>query len=152
MSKIIEIAKGEIGVTEFPANTNKTKYGKFFGLDGQPWCGMFVSWVYDQAKVRMPKIGFSKPGFAGCQSAVAFFKAKGWITDTPVVGDLVFFDWNADGRYDHVGLYCENLTGREFSSIEGNTSLANDSNGGQVMVRRRKHGKGVLFVHIPNNS
>jgi cell wall-associated NlpC family hydrolase len=151
MSKIIEIAKGEIGVTEFPANTNKTKYGKWFGWDGQKWCGMFVSWVYDQAKVRMPKIGFSKPGFAGCQSAVAFFKAKGWITDTPVAGDLVFFDWNADGRYDHVGLYLHGQQG-SFTSIEGNTSLTNDSNGGQVMMRTRKHGKGVLFVHIPNNS
>jgi cell wall-associated NlpC family hydrolase len=151
MSKIIEIAKGEIGVTEFPANTNKTKYGKWFGWDGQKWCGMFVSWVYDQAKVRMPKIGFSRPGFAGCQSAVAFFKAKGWITDTPVAGDLVFFDWNADGRYDHVGLYLHGQQG-SFTSIEGNTSLTNDSNGGQVMMRTRKHGKGVLFVHIPNNS
>ena len=35
-----------------------------------------------------------------------------------------------------------------FETIEGNTSLANQSNGGQVMKRNRKFA-GVLFVH-PN--
>jgi len=31
--KVIAIAKREIGVTEVPFNTNKTKYGQWFGLD-----------------------------------------------------------------------------------------------------------------------
>ena len=149
MNKIIELAKAEIGYSETPPDSNMTKYGEWFGLNGVSWCGIFVSWVYHQAGVVMPKIGFSKPGFAGCQNAVAFFKGKGWITDTPVAGDLVFFDWNADGRYDHVGIYAHNLTERKFNSIEGNTSFTNNSNGGSVRLRTRNHGKGVLFVHIP---
>ena len=63
MSKIVEIALKEVGYTETPKNTNKTKYGKWFGMDGLAWCGMFVSWCYDQAGQRLPNIGFSK-GFA----------------------------------------------------------------------------------------
>ncbi len=49
MHKIISVAENEIGYEEKPPNSNKTKYGKWFGLDGQPWCAMFVSWCYDKA-------------------------------------------------------------------------------------------------------
>ena len=147
MSKILEIAGKEIGVFEAPENSNKTKYGKWFGFDGVAWCGMFVSWVYAQAGRQLPKIGFSK-GFAGCQTAVAYFKKKGWITDDPIPGDIVFFDWNKDGRYDHTGIFVEKVSDNEFITIEGNTSFTNQSNGGQVM-RRKRSSSVAIFVHIP---
>jgi len=147
MSKIIDIARNEIGVTESPKNSNKTKYGKWFGYDGVAWCGMFVSWCYDQAGVVMPKIGFSKPGFAGCQTAVAYFKKNGKITTNPVAGDIVFFDWNADGRYDHTGLFVKDNADGSFQTIEGNTAIGNDSNGGKVMERTRSYST-AIFVHI----
>lgn len=143
---IIEVAKNEIGVTESPKNSNKTKYGKAFGLDGHPWCGMFVSWCYDQAGVPLPKIGFSKPGFAGCQTAVAYFKKAGKITTKPVPGDIVFFDWNSDGRYDHTGIFVKDNGDGTFDTIEGNTAVGNDSNGGKVMARNRSYST-AIFVH-----
>ena len=71
--KVVEVAKKEIGTTESPKNSNKTKYGKWFGFDGVAWCGMFCSWVYAEAGVPLGNIGFLK-GFAGCQTAVAHFK------------------------------------------------------------------------------
>jgi len=145
MSKIIEIALKEVGVTETPKSSNKSKYGKWFGFDGVPWCGMFVSWCYAQAGVVMPKIGFSKPGFAGCQTAVAYFKKNGKIVKTPQAGDIVFFDWNADGRFDHTGLFVRKIDDLHFETVEGNTAIGNDSNGGQVMKRVRTF-KNVLFV------
>jgi len=144
---IIKIAEKEIGQSESPKNSNKSKYGKWFGFDGVAWCGMFVSWVYFQAGKPLPNIGFKK-GFAGCQTAVAYFKSKGWITDKPVAGDIVFFDWNGDGRYDHTGIFVSWAINGSFNTIEGNTSLTNQSNGGQVMQRVRKN-VNVLFVH-PN--
>jgi len=73
MSKIVEIARAEIGTKESPKNSNKTKYGKWFGLDGLAWCGMFVSWCYAMRGKPLPNIGYSK-GFAGCQTAVAYFR------------------------------------------------------------------------------
>lgn len=144
---VIDVAKKEIGYSEIPANSNKTKYGKWFGFDGVAWCGIFCSWVYHQAGTPLPKIGFTK-GFAGCQTAVAYFKKMNWITDKPVQGDLVFFDWNSDGRYDHVGIYDAKVTSTKFLTVEGNTSVSNDSNGGTVMARTRDI-KVALFVHIP---
>lgn len=144
--KIIDVAKMEIGVTESPKNSNKTKYGKWFGYDGVAWCGMFVSWCYDQAGVVLPKIGFSKPGFAGCQTAVAYFKKVGKITTKPVAGDIVFFDWNSDGRYDHTGIFVKDNGDGTFDTIEGNTAIGNDSNGGKVMARNRSYST-AIFVH-----
>jgi cell wall-associated NlpC family hydrolase len=145
MSNIVAIAEKEIGYTETPANSNKTKFGKWFGFDGVAWCGMFVSWCYDKAGFPLGNVGFSK-GFAGCQTAVAHYKNKNKVTTKPVQGDIVFFDWNGDGRFDHTGIFVKDIDGKSFETIEGNTSLINQSNGGQVMRRKRKY-VNVLFVH-----
>ncbi len=155
MNKIVEVAKKEVGQTENPPNSNNTKYNKWFGLPSMPWCGMFVSWCYDQAQKRLPKIGFTK-GFAGCQTAVAHFRKTGEITVTPVAGDIVFFDWNADGRFDHTGIFVEWVEGGKnikFKTIEGNTSATNQSNGGNVEERIRRTTTGVVvFVHPKENE
>lgn len=143
--RIIAIAGKEVGYAEAPPNSNRTKFGKWFGYNGVAWCAMFVSWCYAQAGVALPKIGFSMPGFAGCQTAVAYFKAKGLVVAQPEPGDIVFYDWNRDGRYDHTGIFIRRVTGNRFEAIEGNTSLSNQSNGGQVMRRVREF-RGVLFV------
>lgn len=144
--KLLRIAAAEIGTVESPKNSNKTKYGRWFGFDGVAWCGIFVSWCYAQAGLQLPKIGFSK-GFAGCQTAVAYFKNQGYITRSPVPGDIVFFDWNNDGRYDHAGIFESDIDSTHFYCIEGNTSLSNQSNGGQVMRRNRTY-TSAIFVHL----
>lgn len=145
--KVIAIAKREIGVTEVPFNTNKTKYGQWFGLNGVAWCGIFVSWCYDKAGLPLGNIGFSK-GFAGCQTAYDHFRKSGEITTDPQPGDIVLFDWNGDKRYDHVGIFVSwKAKGQAFNTIEGNTSPTNASNGGCVMdmVREMKHNP--IFIH-----
>lgn len=145
MKKITQIAEAEIGYCETPANSNKTKYGKWFGFDGVAWCAIFVSWCYDKAGYPLGNIGYTK-GYAGCQSGVAFFTKTKRITTNPVEGDIVFFDWNGDGRYDHTGIFVKWIDKTTFETIEGNTSLTNQSNGGEVMRRKRKL-KNVLFAH-----
>lgn len=145
MSKIIEVARKELGVEELPPDSNRTKYGAWFGLNGERWCGIFVSWVYAMAGYPLGRIGYLR-GFAGCQTAVAHFRKTGEITRNPEPGDIVFFDWNADGRYDHTGIFVRRINAQFFEAIEGNTSLSNNSNGGQVMLRRRSFGK-AIFVH-----
>lgn len=142
--EIIKTAEGEIGNTETPSNSNKTKYGKWFGFDGVAWCGIFVSWVYYNAGFPLGNIGFLK-GYAGCQTAVAHFRKVNKITTNPEPGDIVFFDWNGDDRYDHTGIFVKRIDNTYFESIEGNTSLTNQSNGGQVMRRKRKFAN-VIFV------
>lgn len=152
--KIVAIAAAEIGYSEKPANSNRTKFGKWFGLDGLAWCGMFVSWVYDRAGAPLGRIGYLR-GFAGCQTAVAHFRKAGQLVSDPLPGDIVFFDFNGDGRHEHTGIYVKKLSATTFECIEGNTSLTNQSNGGQVMRRTRKL-QNVLFARpkaltVPNS-
>ncbi len=146
--KIVETARKYVGTQESPPNSNKSIFGKWAKLDGVPWCGLFVSKCYEESGFPLPRIGFSFNGFAGCQTAVAYFKKTKEITKTPTAGDIVFFDWNGDGRYDHTGIFVKWINTRQFEAIEGNTSLTNQSNGGQVMLRVRQNSR-VLFVH-PN--
>jgi cell wall-associated NlpC family hydrolase len=146
--KVVDIAKLEVGTCEEPKNSNKQKYGEWAKYNGVAWCALFVSWCYNEASLPLPKIGFRFPGFAGCQSGYAYFRDKKWITKTPKAGDIVLFDWNGDGRYDHTGIFVKDLGNGSFQTIEGNTALNNDSNGGVVMIRERKYSVSI-FIHPP---
>ena len=144
LSNVVKVARQEVGYIE--SKGNKTKYGEWFGLNGVSWCGIFVSWCYAMGGVPLPNIGF-KRGFAGCQTAVEYFSAKKMIVKNPVAGDIVFYDWQGDGRYDHTGIYLKHNDNETFSAIEGNTSTRNQSNGGSVMVRNR-HYTNCIFIHV----
>jgi cell wall-associated NlpC family hydrolase len=140
--KVVEVARKEVGYVE--GYGNKTKYGKWFGFDGVPWCAMFVSWCYHYAGRPLGNIGW-KNGFAGCQIGYEFFKKHGWITDKPEPGDIILYDFNGDKRYDHTGIFVKWIDDCRFEAIEGNTSTSNQNNGGQVMVKDRKN-VNVIFV------
>lgn len=144
--KIVDAAFAEIGTSEHPDGTNKTKYGKWFGLDGVAWCAIFVSYCYDKAGYPIKGMGFTK-GFAGCQTAYAYFKKNKLLVDDPQPGDIVLFDWNGDGRFDHTGIFLEEVDKYTFRTIEGNTSFTSDSNGGSVMCRSRKY-RNTVFARI----
>ena len=36
--RVIRVAEAELGYTESPPNSNRTKYGAAYGLDGYAWC------------------------------------------------------------------------------------------------------------------
>lgn len=145
---VVNTAKVEIGTKEEPANSNIQKYGEWFGFNGVPWCAIFVSWCYHHAGYPLGNIGWKK-GFAGCMIGVQHFKKHNEVIEAIDVkpGDIVFFDWNGDKRYDHVGIFVKRISAEYFETIEGNTSYTNQSNGGEVMLRKRKYDNNVLFVH-----
>lgn len=146
--KLIEVAASQKGVKEDPAGSNKTKYGEWFGFNGAPWCAIFVSWVYAQAGKPLGTIDFSK-GFAGVPFGYQFWKKKGKLTTDPKPGDITLYDWDADLKPDHTGLFVAWVKkGETFNSWEGNTSAGNDSNGGQVQFRIRKVKQVLAFVNV----
>lgn len=147
---IADFAYKEVGTKEVPANSNKQKYGEWFGFNGVAWCAMFVSYCYAMKGFPLPKALGYKNGMAGCQTAVKHFRDNGQIImpNEAKPGDIVFFDWNGDKRYDHVGIF-NGWKDKEkgiMYTIEGNTSLTNQSNGGEVMSRKRSI-TNCVFVH-----
>jgi peptidoglycan hydrolase-like protein with peptidoglycan-binding domain len=145
--KVIEIAASQKGTKEAPANSNRTKYGEWYGLNGQKWCCMFVSWVFDQAGHRLPYIDNPK-GYQSCQSGFAYWRTHNQLTTNPQPGDVVLFDWNGDGICEHTGIFAGWVEqGKTFQSWEGNTAVGNDSDGGEVMLRTRNKSTVRAFVN-----
>lgn len=144
----LEKARTQIGVKESPAGSNQVKYTNWYGMIG-PWCAMFVTWCYETEGDSPAFVRGSR--YAYVPYIVADARANRYglkTTDDPIPGDLVCFDWEGNGEYDHIGLFETWISGTsQFHSIEGNTSTSDNSNGGQVMRRSRSRG-GTVFVRV----
>lgn len=134
--QIIDKAKAEIGVCESPANSNNVKYNTWYyghPVSGAayPWCCVFVAWLFKAEQSLCKKT-------ASSSDLYRWFKQRGQIVNKPQPGDVVFFKWNKNGNYiaDHVGIVVS-FDGRTVNTIEGNTSVNDQSNGGMVMQRNR---------------
>lgn len=140
---VVNVAKTQLGYAE--KDNNNTIFGKWYGLNYQPWCAMFVSWVYDQAGLIKSVAASGKKGFASCDAGLKWFAKKGKLV--PVgeaqAGDLVFFQFDNDAQPDHVGIVEENKPKRKILiCLEGNTSSDNkgsQSNGGGVYRKKRPY-------------
>ena len=145
--KIIEIAVGELGVKESPANSNRQKYGKEYGVNGTAWCCQFVWWLFKKAGAAALFYGGKKTAY--CPTLMNYYKKQGqFVTKNFKSGDIIFFDFNGNGQPDHVGIV-EKVSGSKIYTIEGNTSTSNDANGGSVM-RRTRTAKTILGAGRPN--
>lgn len=102
-------------------------------FEKEPWCAMFVSYVANSIN-----LGKAVGEYAYCPSWVAWFKKVDRWGSTPRVGAIVFFDWNNDGKADHVGIV-ESVKGKTIYTIEGNTG------GGAGMVKRQPRGLGSVL-------
>ena len=129
--ELLAIAVGELGVKETPSGSNKVKYASWFGLNGYPWCAMFVAWVFAQAGVALP----ARTSSCGILRNYAI-KAGMWVTSDYRPGDVVIYDFPGGALTDHCGIV-ETATSSSVTAIEGNTAVGNDSNGGEVMRRTR---------------
>ncbi|MBJ7935861.1 phage tail tip lysozyme [Bacillus cereus] len=130
ISELGAVIAAEIGSTETPADSNKTKYGKWYGQDGQPWCDMFQAWCANQ-------VGATDicGKFAYTPYHASFFKNKGaWYT-TPKKGDYAFF--HNGKRICHIGWVEKVIDSNTVQTIEGNTGSGSNADGGQVQRRKR---------------
>lgn len=136
--QILDLAESQVGITEYPPDSNNVIYNTaYYGHEvsgsSYPWCCAFVWWCFAQFTPCLVK------KTASCQDLAQWFKDNGKWGSTPHPGDVVFFKFNTNTRWtNHVGIVKEVLdSGVKIISIEGNTSVGNDSNGGAVMERTR---------------
>ena len=131
VNELLAIARAELGTKESPAGSNQVKYASWYGLNGQPWCAMFVMWVFDRAGVALPV------KTASCTALMNAAKKAGiWVSGSYRAGDVVIYDWGGDSVPDHCGIV-ESAETVRVTAIEGNTAVGNDSDGGEVMRRVR---------------
>ena len=131
---VLRCAAAEIGYVEKPAESNCTKFGAWYGLDGQPWCMMFVQWVFAQAAAE----DLLPIKTASCTALMRAGQQIGqWVTHGYQPGDVVIYDFSGTKQQaQHCGIV-ERISGTSVVAIEGNTSVGDDANGGAVMRRTR---------------
>lgn len=135
---VLKTAAGELGTVERPANSNRTKYGAWYGLDGNPWCMMFVQWCFAQAGRPLPH------RTASCSDMLSWYRKyrPERVTAEPKPRDIVIYN------FGHTGIV-ESVAASTITAIEGNTSAGeagSQSNGGGVFRRKRSRALVTAFI------
>jgi len=125
-NELVNLALSQLG------NEGGEKYWRWAGLSSRcEWCALFVSWCGDQTGLRAAgKI----PYFSFVSDGVSFYKNKDlWIDGSEVnssncdkiiyPGMIIFFDWEPDGKPNHVGIVKKVENGYIYT-VEGNSSDA----------------------------
>lgn len=137
----LEFARSFNGITENPANSNKTRIGELYGWNGVFWCQQYVWVVLDHF------------GLAPIKTASTVVAANDWANRGRLVadfddlqpGDQIFYNFssaeaNTRPNIEHTGIVLAKPQGGTVVAIEGNTSSDNggsQSNGGGVFERHR---------------
>ena len=139
-NELVNLALSQLG------NEGGEKYWRWAGLSSRcEWCALFVSWCGDQTGLRAAgKI----PYFSFVSDGVSFYKNKDlWIDGSEVnssncdkiiyPGMIIFFDWEPDGKPNHVGIVKKVENGYIYT-VEGNSSDA---------VRERNYPAGSYKIY-----
>ena len=149
-SKLISVARSQLGVKENPAGSNKVKYTRWYPMIG-PWCAMFVSWCAAEAGIPTSVI----PKHAWTPAGKSFFQKRKQWGSKPRVGALAYYNLSGLGRVSHVGIVERVYKDGSFDAIEGNTDARGGRTGGKVMRKRRKavgRGGGFGYPAYPGGA
>lgn len=123
-NSVVSVARNEVGYT---GSSSYSKYGDWYGYQGA-WCTTFVMWCFNEAGSDngVKLYGNIIPSGGNCNSMISWFSNNGRYHTrssgyTPQAGDLVFFDWSANGSSQHVGIVT-GTSGSTVYTIEGNCS------------------------------
>lgn len=152
-AQILDIAEAELGYKESPKNSNKTKYNRwFYGSNvAAPWCAIFVCWVFAQANAKKLLPGGRYDAYCPTIGDAVMASGREVSKTKGKAGDIVLFDWEQDYSSDHIGIIEKKNSDGSYTCIEGNTAIGNDSNGGEVM-RRKRYTSQIYHVYRPAYS
>lgn len=145
VSKVLEIARAELGYCEKETNSNLdnktanagdnnfTKYSRDLyaagyyqaSKQGYAWCDCFYDWVHYIASGKNAALAQEvtcQTGLygAGCGWSARYYKQQGRIFTSPKPGDQIFFGTSLE-ESEHTGIV-EEVTATQVITIEGNSS------------------------------
>lgn len=135
--RLVELAVMEIGVREKTGRNDGIRVEAYLASavlkKGLPWCGAFISWVYQQAGYARPRTGWTPALFPSSR-----------LARSALPGNLLGVYFPKLKRIAHVGLI-EKLEGEWCVSVEGNTNSQGSSEGDGV-YRKRRHVKTIYQI------
>lgn len=135
--QIIEKARSYIGIVEEPINKvifNTAYYGRAVTGSSYPWCCSFVWYVFHS--VGADNLFYDGKKTAYCPTLMNWARSKGRLFFEPQIGDIAFYNFSRGKTASHTGIVTAIGNGY-IMAVEGNTSPANNANGGMVLERRR---------------
>ena len=119
--QVVSLAYSQVGYKEGPNNWNKyaadPRMTELYGwsLQNQPWCAVFVDWLFVEsfglAKAKEMIYG----GSPACYTAASQYKSNNAWSMNPRKGDQIFYS-TGDG---HTGIVVD-VSGSTITTIEGN--------------------------------
>lgn len=130
VSKLVAWLMSQVGYHESP--NNNTVYAetdidtKLYGFDmhAAPWCDFFADYAYIHCfgyELGTRMTYQSPSGSALCKTSAGFYQQNGAWTQTPEVGDQIFF--YVGGDINHTGIVIEVST-FTIDTVEGNSGDA----------------------------
>jgi hypothetical protein len=152
-SLALKKALTQVGVKESPPDSNSGPrvriYQAVTGAFRAAWCASFVQWSFCAVGYKQPLLGRS----AYVPYILDTARRYGWVVSKAAPGDLACYDWEGDGVCDHIGIVkTKPDVHGTFTAVEGNTTVGNDSNGGEVMVRSRNVAQVRGFIRVPGRK
>lgn len=152
IKKVLELCASKVGYIE--GKNNDTEFGKWFGLNNQPWCAMSASKMFFDAGAIASVAPAKSKGFASCDLWLKHLTKNNQLV--PIgqakAGDLVFFQFDEDAAADHVGIVKGHNTTLKYMYVyEGNTSSGksgSQSNGDGYYLKKRDY-KTIMAVGRP---
>lgn len=146
---VIGLARRYRGVTESPSGSNNQQFGIWYGMNGEPWCAMFVSFILYTCGFRFAGAS-TKKGWSFCPSVYAYFAKRGKVGTTPKVGALALF--HNGTRFYHIEIVTKVDASGSFTSIGGNTGHGNLANGGSVLEHKHPRDPRTHFCYLDYGS
>lgn len=157
LSKVIETARADLGYTEDPPGSNRTKYWDAYDpkMQGQPWC-VACQWDwFNRAGERMAFFGGGKT--ASCSVLLRWYKEQGLTVpvEDVQVGDITLLNFNGKGTPDHCGLVT--MVDRvavtrqllQVQTMEGNTSVNGSQDNGGMVAEKTRYPSQIVAVCRP---
>lgn len=82
------------------------------------WCMTFISYLFIKTG-NTSALGLTE---CGCEEYYQYGVEHGMKVDRPIRGDIPLYDWNLDGRADHVGIVLSVGSNDYIDVLEGNKS------------------------------
>jgi hypothetical protein len=139
---IVHTAQQQVGFVEGANNENP--YGTWYGINNQPYCAMFVSWVFGQNNLSHLVAAQTTKGFAYCPAGLAWFQQKSCVVNKydGKPGDIVFFSFTGTGQADHVEIIVD-------ASKDGITTVGANTSPDHALTASQANGNGVYLRHRP---
>ena len=148
---ILTMAKSFIGTKESPSGSNNVifnthYYGREVTGSSYAWCCTFVWDIFRLCGAS--SLFYDGKKTAYCPNLQAWADTRGLTVGKSKgqAGDIILFDWNNNNLADHVGIILSKNSNGTYTTIEGNTSIASNDNGGNVMRRTRKQREVLMII------